>query len=281
MLLRWPRERRGDGGRAARAGRGTASGTTRSSSRPGCARPGWFDLREIAAEILPPSLAGRRCLDVGTFDGFWAFEMERRGAAEVVAIDILDPRSWDWPANSTAEVVAALAERKRGGAGFELAHEALRLRGRATRAERLRPRPGRWSVSSTSSTSAACCCTCATRCGALAAARSVCAGEAVLVDAIDLPRTLLSPPPAGRDARRARASVVVEAQPRRARAPGRGGRVRARPAAPRVSTCRSVRATRGACARRGCCCRPPDARQLLNSWRGDPHGVIVARPAAG
>ena len=60
---------------------------------PGVRTPGWFDLRETAAALLPASLAGRRCLDVGTFDGFWAFEMERRGAAEVIAIDILDPRA--------------------------------------------------------------------------------------------------------------------------------------------------------------------------------------------
>src|SRR5207302_7668476 len=37
-----------------------------------------------------------RCLDVGTFDGFWAFEMERRGAGEVVALDIDDPVDLDW-----------------------------------------------------------------------------------------------------------------------------------------------------------------------------------------
>lgn len=30
-------------------------------------------------------------------DGFWAFEMERRGAAEVVAIDIDDIDALDWP----------------------------------------------------------------------------------------------------------------------------------------------------------------------------------------
>src|SRR5262249_37463788 len=30
---------------------------------------------------------GKRCLDIGTADGFWAFELERRGAASVVAID--------------------------------------------------------------------------------------------------------------------------------------------------------------------------------------------------
>ena len=44
-------------------------------------------LRETASRVLPESLAGVRALDIGTFDGFWAFEMERRGA-EVVAIDI-------------------------------------------------------------------------------------------------------------------------------------------------------------------------------------------------
>ena len=38
-----------------------------------------------------------RCLDVGTWDGFWAFEMEKRGAAEVVAIDLDDEADLDWP----------------------------------------------------------------------------------------------------------------------------------------------------------------------------------------
>lgn len=35
---------------------------------------------------LPDSLAGKRVLDIGTWDGYFAFEMEKRGA-EVVAID--------------------------------------------------------------------------------------------------------------------------------------------------------------------------------------------------
>jgi len=38
-----------------------------------------------------PDLTGKRCLDIGTADGFWAFEMERRGAAEVVATDVPTP----------------------------------------------------------------------------------------------------------------------------------------------------------------------------------------------
>lgn len=64
---------------------------------PGVATPGWFDLRH-ATDLLPwPDVRGLRCLDIGTFDGFYAFEMERRGAAEVVAIDVEDHLDWDWP----------------------------------------------------------------------------------------------------------------------------------------------------------------------------------------
>jgi tRNA (mo5U34)-methyltransferase len=62
----------------------------------GIVTPGRFDTRKAARKIpLPASLAGKRCLDVGTADGFWAFEMERRGAAEVVAIDLIDPSKRD------------------------------------------------------------------------------------------------------------------------------------------------------------------------------------------
>jgi tRNA (mo5U34)-methyltransferase len=93
---------------------------------PGVVTPGWFDTREVVGRLpMPASLDGRRCLDVATFDGFWAFELERRGAREVVAIDILDPYAWDWPANSPQEVVDALERRKDGGRGFEIAREAL------------------------------------------------------------------------------------------------------------------------------------------------------------
>jgi len=56
---------------------------------PGVVTPGGWDLRPTAERIpWPASLAGMRCLDIGTMDGFWAFELERRGAAEVVATDI-------------------------------------------------------------------------------------------------------------------------------------------------------------------------------------------------
>lgn len=59
--------------------------------------PGWFDLRPIVDRMPWPDVRGKRCLDVGTWDGFLAFELERRGAAEVVATDIESHEDWDWP----------------------------------------------------------------------------------------------------------------------------------------------------------------------------------------
>ncbi len=47
-----------------------------------------YDHRPIVDHVLPASLEGKTVLDVGTADGFWAFEMERRGAKRVVALDI-------------------------------------------------------------------------------------------------------------------------------------------------------------------------------------------------
>ena len=93
---------------------------------PGVETPGWHDTRPIVHEVpFPSSLEGMRCLDVGTFDGFWAFEMERRGADEVIAIDILDPWQWDWPVGSEAETVATIGKRKGAGSGFEIAQREL------------------------------------------------------------------------------------------------------------------------------------------------------------
>lgn len=63
---------------------------------PGVVTPGGWDLRPTAARMpWPDSLAGARCLDIGTMDGFWAFELERRGAGEVVALDLVDPARQD------------------------------------------------------------------------------------------------------------------------------------------------------------------------------------------
>jgi tRNA (mo5U34)-methyltransferase len=60
-------------------------------------------------------------LDVGTWDGFWAFEMERRGAAEVVALDLDEEADLDWPPLRRPD---RFPEVKRGEA-FRLAREVL------------------------------------------------------------------------------------------------------------------------------------------------------------
>src|SRR5437867_10415506 len=58
---------------------------------------GIFDHRPIIHNWgLPPSLRGKSVLDVGTADGFLAFEAERRGASRVVAIDVARYGDFDW-----------------------------------------------------------------------------------------------------------------------------------------------------------------------------------------
>lgn len=92
----------------------------------GIVTPGEYDHRPIVAKVpLPVRLDGCRCLDVGTHDGFWAFEMERRGARDIVAIDVEDPEDLDWPEPRpllSEELRALLAERKRA---FEVARRSL------------------------------------------------------------------------------------------------------------------------------------------------------------
>lgn len=66
--------------------------------RDGVRTPGFVDHKDqLPFYGLPDSLAGKRCLDIATFDGYWAFEFERRGATDVVAIDIPDRRDLDCP----------------------------------------------------------------------------------------------------------------------------------------------------------------------------------------
>ena len=246
---------------------------------PGVVTPGWFDTRRIVQEIpFPASLAGKRCLDVATFDGFWAFEMERRGAAETVAIDVLDPSQWDWPAGSEQSVVEALARRQESGSGFEIAHAAL-----GSRVERLER-----SVYELDPTDV----------GqfdfvyvgsllihlrdpvrALERVRSVCSGTLLLVDNIDLALTLRSRrrPIAALDGvgrpwwwkfNLAALTRVVEVagfrslQPARRvwMPPGRGH--------PRARLSRALLSSE-------------EARQrLLTSLKGDPHAAVLATPAA-
>ncbi len=89
---------------------------------PGVVTEGMFDLRPVVDKYgLPERLDGKRVLDVGTWDGFWAFELERRGAAEVVAIDVDYEKDFDWPPRRRP----ARPNPERRGEGFRLAKQAL------------------------------------------------------------------------------------------------------------------------------------------------------------
>ena len=88
---------------------------------PGRVTDGLFDLRPYVGHYgLPARMDGMRALEVGTWDGFWAFAMERRGA-EVVALDLDDERDLDWPPRRRP--IAFPAEPR--GARFALAREIL------------------------------------------------------------------------------------------------------------------------------------------------------------
>jgi SAM-dependent methyltransferase len=92
--------------------------------RPGVWTDGQVFVAELAPRLLPTDLAGLRALDVGTFDGAWAFQLEARGAAEVIALDVPDFSDAEWPPRNRRRLAAEAAgqlPRER----FELAHEIL------------------------------------------------------------------------------------------------------------------------------------------------------------
>ena len=78
---------------------------------PGAARDHRYRL-----PLLPADLAGLRVLDVGTFDGFYAFLAEHRGASRVLAVDNEQYRQW---------VAARWGIDLEGGAGFCAIHRLL------------------------------------------------------------------------------------------------------------------------------------------------------------
>jgi tRNA (mo5U34)-methyltransferase len=146
---------------------------------PGVVTPGGWDLRPTAAELPWPGVGGKRCLDVGTADGFWAFEMERRGAAEVVATDL--PSAFQAKARAKFE----LARELRGSSVVYEERDVYDLEGEYDIVfmgfvlQMVRD-----------------------PLGALAAIRSVCRGHLLLLDTVSLPLSLLPSPLARLDARR-------------------------------------------------------------------------------
>jgi tRNA (mo5U34)-methyltransferase len=215
-------------------------------------------------------------LDVGTFNGFWAFEMERRGAAEVVGVDVLDPQRWDWPVISEDATRAAIAERMTGGDGFEIARQALGSD--VTRHDlsvyELDPdNVGMFDVVYVGSLIVHL----RDPVRALERVRSVCNGTLIVVDGIDLPLSLRSPrtPVARLDGRGrpwwwypniAGLTQIVEAGgfeilegPRRLFVPpGRGWQ-------PPRTNMRLLGSREG-------------RYHLTAAWLGDPHAALVARP---
>ena len=94
--------------------------------RRGIVTDGWFDLTTIIDKLPWPEVRGKRCLDIGTYDGQLAFELERRGAAEVIATDVASHEDWDWPPAVRAggvEYLRQIAGVK--GHGFDVAARAL------------------------------------------------------------------------------------------------------------------------------------------------------------
>jgi tRNA (mo5U34)-methyltransferase len=158
---------------------------------PGVVTPGLFDLGHIVDRLPWPDVSGLRCLDVGTSDGFLAFELERRGAAEVLAVDLAAHEQWDWEAHMGAhgpQYLRAVAGPSMGD-GFRVARE---LRGSSVQfaalsAYALTPeRVGAFDV---------------VVCGslllhlrdplrALAAIRSVCRGRLLCTNQVDLERSV-------------------------------------------------------------------------------------------
>jgi tRNA (mo5U34)-methyltransferase len=78
-------------GRAQERVDSVASWYHRIEVAPGLITPGVNDSQLVLESLnLPADLSGLRVLDIGTRDGFFAFECERRGA-EVTAIDYMPP----------------------------------------------------------------------------------------------------------------------------------------------------------------------------------------------
>jgi tRNA (mo5U34)-methyltransferase len=247
---------------------------------PGVVTPGYFDTRPIVGRIpLPARLDGLRCLDIGTFDGFWAFELERRGAAEVVAADILDERRWDWPAVVDPLDYAAITERKGGGDGFAIAAGALGSRVRRLDLSVYDLDPdvhGMFDLVYIGSLLLHL----RDPIGALERVRSVTRGQLVSVDAFSIPLTLTGPrqptlrlepggrpywlKPSLRGLREviARAGFAIESGPTPFLMPPGPGfpRPELRPYAVRTGAARSM---------------------LLCSRFGDPHAAVLARPVPG
>jgi len=248
-------------------------------------------MRGIAKFVpWPRQLQGGRCLDIATCDGFWAFEMERHGAAEVIAIDVANPNDVDLTWEGRRGVVSSdgAVVGTRAGRRFTFAREALgsHVERRPCSVYDLDPElHGRFDV---------------VFCGtllihlrdpirALERMREVCAGELILVECLDArldlwpwrrPAGHFAPMPgqwwrlntSGLQAALSAAGFEVIFTSRRFITPFGPGLTRAR------GLRRPLAAARGALARRPGLCTLPGLVEALGLWRGTWDRVLRARP---
>jgi tRNA (mo5U34)-methyltransferase len=90
----------------------------------GLVAQGVFDLRPyLPLYKLPADLSGQRVLDIASFDGFWAFEFEKRKASEVIAMDIESFAEVDFPPGVREKMTPEQLEGRKTKEGFELVRE--------------------------------------------------------------------------------------------------------------------------------------------------------------
>ena len=231
---------------------------------------GYYDLRGLPGLLpIPAPLEGKRCLDTAMANGFWAFELERRGAEEVVGIDV-DPARLDWPGRPPESIDAQYGTRE----SFELARDALgsRVRRVDLSVYDLTPeRLGEFDLVFVGSVLLHL----RDPVGALMAARGVLRGELISLDVVSRTLTLLS-------RRRPLASLSRRDEPRWW-TPNRAGHVRmAEAAGLEVAASGTLRQPFGALLPRV----PPRLRPgeiafaLTHRRLGVPAQWLLARPAA-
>jgi tRNA (mo5U34)-methyltransferase len=104
----------------------------------GVETPGHFRMADYLAHYhFPARLDGMRVLDVGASTGFFAYEFERRGAAEVVCIELPSWNDHDWAPRQRRELERRSAG-ERQAIDREVMHDGFALVGEALGSERVR-----------------------------------------------------------------------------------------------------------------------------------------------
>jgi tRNA (mo5U34)-methyltransferase len=88
----------------------------------GLVTPGDYDFRaDVPLLHFPEDLRGKKVLDVGSATGFFAFELEKRGA-EVVSVELPSLKEWDMPLDGSGDRAIEGLCRQHGTTSPEEAH---------------------------------------------------------------------------------------------------------------------------------------------------------------